>query len=638
MKNRRFMSRKKCFKKGITALLAMILSMTLTFPPGMAFAFEKTADELRAEARLKKLESLRLALQEDGGVPLPSLNKYVEDEDALLILGKALFWDRRVGSDNITACASCHFHAGADNRVKNQLNPDILRIENVRDVDPDEELIKGFFYAAGAPDFEFSHPVADFGPNYTLVRDDFPFVTQVGDGDNVVEVNGTLGPAYGNTNDVASSQGVFLTKFTGIDEKLDPNLNTDTGIAELDPVWNVDGVVVRRVEPRNTPTVINAVFNFANFWDGRANPSFNGSNPFGRNDTGARILVAQGKKVSEKIVDLKPASLASQAVGPPLSKFEMSFFGRSWPDIGKKMVEMNPLQGQEIHPNDSVLPDDFDGTTYADLIKAAFKSELWDSDQLIELGAPDTFTFLQGQDSFAQRNGAFTVIDPKAAKKLNNAANTFSLMEANFSFFFGIAVMFYQATLISDQSPFDLWMEAEGDTVVEGFGQEEMFGLDVFLNKGKCVNCHGGPEFTNASVRNAQNGDNVIEPMIMGDLNAAFYDNGFYNIGVTPTVEDIGRGGADEFGFPLSWSRQYLFQAEGFLSKGDPPQPINFRIFGLPKQGLVCEPDKVDKKGNCKNDILGFIDADTGEFFPVCEDNDGDGACGPGGEDGEDIP
>ncbi|MBW2451829.1 MAG: cytochrome-c peroxidase, partial [Deltaproteobacteria bacterium] len=98
----------------------MILSMTLTFPPGMAFAFEKTADELRAEARLKKLESLRLALQEDGGVPLPSLNKFVEDEDALLVLGKALFWDMRVGSDGKTACASCHFHAGVDNRVKNQ--------------------------------------------------------------------------------------------------------------------------------------------------------------------------------------------------------------------------------------------------------------------------------------------------------------------------------------------------------------------------------------------------------------------------------------------------------------------------------------------------------------------------------------
>ncbi|MBL8532353.1 MAG: cytochrome-c peroxidase, partial [Betaproteobacteria bacterium] len=37
-----------------------------------------------------------------------------------LVLGKALFWDMNVGSDGM-ACASCHFHAGADARVKNQM-------------------------------------------------------------------------------------------------------------------------------------------------------------------------------------------------------------------------------------------------------------------------------------------------------------------------------------------------------------------------------------------------------------------------------------------------------------------------------------------------------------------------------------
>jgi cytochrome c peroxidase len=37
-------------------------------------------------------------------------------------LGKTLFWDMQVGSDG-QACASCHFHAGADNRTKNQPNP-----------------------------------------------------------------------------------------------------------------------------------------------------------------------------------------------------------------------------------------------------------------------------------------------------------------------------------------------------------------------------------------------------------------------------------------------------------------------------------------------------------------------------------
>ena len=53
----------------------------------------------------------------------------------------------------------------------------------------------------------------------------------------------------------------------------------------------VGKVETRRVEPRNTPTVINAVFNFRNFWDGRANNVFNGVTPFGPHDEGAKVRV-----------------------------------------------------------------------------------------------------------------------------------------------------------------------------------------------------------------------------------------------------------------------------------------------------------------------------------------------------------
>src|SRR5262249_16436181 len=52
----------------------------------------------------------------DPSIPQPC------GREALKVLGKALFWDQQVGSDG-QACASCHFHAGADNRSKNQLNP-----------------------------------------------------------------------------------------------------------------------------------------------------------------------------------------------------------------------------------------------------------------------------------------------------------------------------------------------------------------------------------------------------------------------------------------------------------------------------------------------------------------------------------
>ncbi|MGF1715912.1 cytochrome-c peroxidase [Photobacterium chitinilyticum] len=44
----------------------------------------------------------------------------VKDQYALEKLGKALFWDTQVGSDNKVACASCHSLSGADWRTKNQ--------------------------------------------------------------------------------------------------------------------------------------------------------------------------------------------------------------------------------------------------------------------------------------------------------------------------------------------------------------------------------------------------------------------------------------------------------------------------------------------------------------------------------------
>src|SRR5205823_3303280 len=61
-----------------------------------------------------------------------------------------------------------------------------------------------------------------------------------------------------DTNDVVSSQGVFRANFTG----LAPGSPTDLGTPAADPVFNVGGVNVRRGQPRNTPSIINAVFNF----------------------------------------------------------------------------------------------------------------------------------------------------------------------------------------------------------------------------------------------------------------------------------------------------------------------------------------------------------------------------------------
>jgi hypothetical protein len=77
-----------------------------------------------------------------------------------------------------------------------------------------------------------------------------------------------------------------------------------------------------------------------------------------------------------------------------------------------------------------------------------------------------------------------------------------------------------------------------------------------------CVFCHGGGETTNASVKNVEN--QRLRRMTVGNNAQAIYDNAFYNIGVRPTLEDLGVGGKDPFGNPLSESRlaqQGLFQS-----------------------------------------------------------------------------
>src|SRR5262245_30572298 len=171
-------------------------------------------------------------------VPGPdNLNEFVRDPFMALALGKALFWDMQVGSDGIQACASCHFRAGADPRSKNQVHP-------------------GF----GA---EF------LGPNVQLEAFNFPLTSLANPG-----VRGALDPAT-DSSDVVSSQGIHHPG-----DKLDPD------------GFFIGSLNTRRVEPRNTPSVINAVFNHRQFWDGRAENVFNGVNHLGKRDPNARLYRA----------------------------------------------------------------------------------------------------------------------------------------------------------------------------------------------------------------------------------------------------------------------------------------------------------------------------------------------------------
>ena len=101
---------------------------------------------------------------------------------------------------------------------------------------------------------------------------------------------------------------------------------------------------------------INAVFNFRNFWDGRANNIFNGSSAWGDRDPDAGVWVknADGSVQKERL-RLANSSLASQAVATAVNNFEMVCENRTLADLGRKLLFRMPLEHQHVHWNDSVL-------------------------------------------------------------------------------------------------------------------------------------------------------------------------------------------------------------------------------------------------------------------------------------------
>jgi cytochrome c peroxidase len=133
----------------------------------------------------------------------------------------------------------------------------------------------------------------------------------------------------------------------------------------------------------------------------------------------------------------------------------------------------------------------------------------------------------------------------------------------------------------------------EGNT--KALTQSQQVGLSLFVGQGNCVACHAGPELTKASVASVT--AEQIEAMLMGNGSCAVYDNGFYNIGVRPTAEDIGLGGTDPFGNPLSNT--------GMAQLGKFPDPTG--VFG------AC-PNRINVDGTFKVPSLRNVEL-TGPYF-----------------------
>ena len=476
-----------------------------------------------------------------GSIPIPKTpgldsgpSPIIRDLEAARQLGKALFWDMRVGSDSV-ACASCHFHAGADRRHQNQLDSGAKHLG-----------------AASSNTFEPLPSGQAGGPNAPLTKADFPLFRL----ENPVDKTSKI---LFSTDDVVSSSGVFLGRYTS---GATSRTGKDACEAKSDPLFHVGGTPTRRASVRNAPSVFNAGYNYRNFWDGRANNVFNGVSPYGARDLSAGVWVIKGKKPVFTSLRLTNASLASQAVAPPLDDREMSCQGRRFIDISKKLLPLRPLEQQYVSENDSLLGElrESDGMglrgSYESLIKKAFDPRFWSSENSVNPTAPALMPMRQ--------------------------------VEANFAFFFGLAIQSYENTLISDQTRFDRPRDTKGEPVA--LNEEERRGLGIFKNE--CMLCHQGPTFSAAAhpevySTNGARHRLVDRREINGDfdgsgLAVALIDIGFSNTSVTPTDYDIGLGGVDPYGNPLSYAEQFFEGLKDPQKKSVDPIQISVCDFQRP--------------------------------------------------------
>jgi cytochrome c peroxidase len=433
---------------------------------------------------------------------VPNLDRYVRDPRILVVLGKALFWDMQVGSDGRTACATCHFHAGADHRAQNQL----------------------------------SNPEGAFEPNHRQVPEDFPFHVLSDPRDNRSAV-------LRDSSQRTGSAGMFPRVFSGLS-----NTTAELGFDAPDaPQFQISGLHIRQVTTRNTPSVINSIFTVRKFLDGRASDIFTGRTPFGDSDTRANAVAVIEGRLTAEFIRLTNSSLASQAVAPPVNALEMSYAGRTWPVIGRKLLSLRPLATQTIAPDDSVLGPYANpkgrgldtSYTYLSFIQSAFRPGYWDSAELVD---------------------------------------GYTVAEFNFSLFFGLAIQAYESTLIADDSPFDRFAEGKRDALTA----QQLAGFLTFQTRAFCQFCHNGPEATNASFTFAASHGPVdtVLTRTTGSLVKVLADSGFFHTGVRPQFEDVGLDALDDFGVPVSIAARRSLRPLGISGAFKVPSLRNVEFTG----------------------------------------------------------
>ncbi|WP_337177231.1 cytochrome c peroxidase [Paludisphaera sp.] len=527
----------------------------------------------------------------------PDLTEFIADVDAAMALGKALYWDMQAGSDfgrrkgpdgrprySGVACASCHFRFGVDPRDTGARRIPYVAWDRYQLDEGHEDL--GFGEVQQPVDAEAvaTHQI-------TSVRD---LKTKPPGGDD----KEAKGEEDDEDNDegrprtplslIIGSQGVEPLVFKSLvvgnrppegdddwnSEQAEPR---DPGGFHRPPEWSMfladptdpSKGIFRQITTRNSPTVVNSAFADRLFHDVRAESTFNGFSIFGDHDPRGPVIHVRRPGPDGKPglpapvrVAVPLAALASQAVGPVVNDVEMSYVGRTFHDLAGKLLDAPVLGYQRVDRADSLLgrlracdhPADADGLggswTYRALIRQAFRREWWD-------GADES-----GKEQPVSLNLA--IVEP------GDERPTGTLMDANFSLYWGLSVMLYEASLVSNKSPHDDMLRGRGEAVEELWGRvrsriapvhidrvdnpaeprlpepvprfefksgAEVYqrGLRVFLGRG-CVDCHDGPLFSEIASRDdardvevdgtvpiARQVRNALLPVSRGDaLNQAY--------------------------------------------------------------------------------------------------------------------
>ena len=470
-----------------------------------------------------------------SSVPIPpvfGMEGIIADKTAAIELGKSLFWDMQAGSDDTQACASCHFNAGADSRVNNDVNPGQPGGDNTFQVGVpfNGSFGPNYHYKAGTADAGFGgyhdgdfpfRKLADVNDRFSVISDvndvsgsegvfgltnDSITMVSQSTHDGGLEDSATTTHGDGSKNNGSDDEGMTYGNGTphlpsskhgpgnssgnkgsnqsgGNKGKVGGGAAVSTSVenttASIDPVFSYPSEVdsttrinTRRVTGRNTPSAVDAVFNFRNFWDGRAQNVCNGANPFGTRDKANHLLVVDpvDGKLGSTQVNMVNSALCSQSLGPILSSTEMSADNRNFHQVGKKLLARVPLANQLVDPTDSVLgtfsksPDRGLKTSYSTLIQKAFQPEWWQFTQHICEAADGSM---------------LGTINPANFETCPAGTNDYSLMEYNFSLFWGVAIQMYESTLVADQTPLDKYLEQQQSYTLIGDNLKNQYTIQL---------------------------------------------------------------------------------------------------------------------------------------------------------------